>query len=710
MADLQLALQISGSSASAQRSVRQLQGALRDLGATTAQTQKQLDAFGALKLGAGIATGFGAVQAAMAGVMSVAGGVGEAIFGANSRLEQATARFTAFTRSAGAAADIVEALRREADVTPFDTAEMIAAGQALISSARGSQDALMDLIKTAEILAALNPAQGLEGAAVAIREALGGDFESLINRFDLSREAINRLRAEGVPAIEVIRRALAELGADRRLIDQLANTFEGRKSTIVSFFDEIKRRLGEGIFVRVSEAMGRMVDAIAKYGEQFYDVASLIGSRIGAVFGRLATHIQNALLGVLDRFAPDVATQVREALAAIPDAVADTGDAAKQAAPAVERFREALTLPAAHTALRAAAGDVEKLRSLAAQTHQPVAALERALLAAGQHTAELQRRAQDVRDRYDAQLRPLERQLRALQQARDLQTVNRALAANRATQEGLILDAQIEAARQMVGNVDPNDPALDLRERIGALMVQEMEQRREALRLEQQQAPAIATLEDRIQEVRDAQEDALTPIEAQLKAAQDTTDALEAQRRAWQLIQGEIDAAVEGVQKIAPAVGKASDDAVREAQKRQDPFRQAGEAWADAIARGWDAKITQGGLWTSITDSANAWYDATGKAQLNALGGKIGVAVAEGIADALFVETPWGTGSAQAVADWIARQRARQATTSRRPLPPPPYTATSEMTGAGADAIAAIIASEAATDPGADPELHGARR
>ena len=77
---------------------------------------------------------------------------------------------------------------------------------------------LMDLVRQGEILAASNPLEGLEGASFSLKEALTGDFASIIERFNLSRSSINQWKSEGVSNFEIVKRAMAEMGLDSDLI------------------------------------------------------------------------------------------------------------------------------------------------------------------------------------------------------------------------------------------------------------------------------------------------------------------------------------------------------------------------------------------------------------------------------------------------------------------------------------------------------------
>jgi hypothetical protein len=145
-----------------------------------------------IRQGLAMGAAFAGVNAAMSAVRDTVVSIRQSFLGYNQQMENAVTQMTAFTKSATTAAEIVQRLQKEADITPFDTGEMIEAGKSLVAVARGSADELMRLVKVAEILAAIDPVQGLRGAAYALREAMSGDFRSVAARFEISREAIHR--------------------------------------------------------------------------------------------------------------------------------------------------------------------------------------------------------------------------------------------------------------------------------------------------------------------------------------------------------------------------------------------------------------------------------------------------------------------------------------------------------------------------------------
>jgi hypothetical protein len=207
---------------------------------------KLVNGFGALGLAA---QGVGVVMDGVKGIGSVFG------LGALNEMEQTRASFNAFTKDAAKTEEIMGLVRAEANKTPFAFAEMAKATASLMPVAKSSGIALMDLVKEAEVLAASNPLEGLEGASFSLREAMTGDFTSIIERFNLSRSSINKWKEEGVPNIEIVRRAMQEMGFDSELIAAKAETLDGRWSTFMDTLQTLQTRMGEPIFNAMKDGL-----------------------------------------------------------------------------------------------------------------------------------------------------------------------------------------------------------------------------------------------------------------------------------------------------------------------------------------------------------------------------------------------------------------------------------------------------------------------
>ena len=75
----------------------------------------------------------------------------------------------------------------------------IAGLQGLAITSRSSGAALTTLIDLSKRLAVLDPAQGAEGARIALNEALSGDPTSLAKRYEIPRAALAKLRDTSLP-------------------------------------------------------------------------------------------------------------------------------------------------------------------------------------------------------------------------------------------------------------------------------------------------------------------------------------------------------------------------------------------------------------------------------------------------------------------------------------------------------------------------------
>jgi len=153
-------------------------------------------------------------------------------FDYNKSIENATAQLVAFTGSQEAAAEALDLVERKAAATPFAFDEMAQSAASLAATSRSTGESLESLLDLSTRLAASNPAEGLEGAAFALREAFSGDFMSLQERFNISKDTVARLKEMGVTT-ENLSSVFNELGITTGLVTGLAETFDGRMSTLI---------------------------------------------------------------------------------------------------------------------------------------------------------------------------------------------------------------------------------------------------------------------------------------------------------------------------------------------------------------------------------------------------------------------------------------------------------------------------------------------
>jgi hypothetical protein len=243
------------------------------------------------------------------GLLAIGGGMAAAAvtgFSMNKSMENVTAQLNAFTKDGAKSAEILEMIRERAAKTPFEFNEMAKATAGLLPASKASGEGLESLIEKAEILAASNPAQGLEGAAFALREAVSGDFTSIIERFNLPRQFINKLKEEGVPNLEIVGRAMQEMGFDTDLVSNLAETADGRWSTFMDTLTGVAATVTKPLFDSFSAGLGSVNSWLSANEPLLTQMANVIGIAISNAIEILADHfppLDGVLTSVVGGFA-----------------------------------------------------------------------------------------------------------------------------------------------------------------------------------------------------------------------------------------------------------------------------------------------------------------------------------------------------------------------------------------------------------------------
>lgn len=208
-------------------------------------------------------------------VMGAANALG---FGLAKELEDTRTKMIAFAGSSAEADRILADVRTEANATPFAFKELADATAALLPASKQAGVGLQDVIKQAEVLAALNPSEGLTGAAFSLREALSGDFTSIVERFNLPRERLKQLKEEGVPALEAVRVALAEMGVDASLVAGMANTLGGRWSTFMDSIDSARLAAITPVYDELGNSLTIVSGIVNDNSDAFGGLATAVGT------------------------------------------------------------------------------------------------------------------------------------------------------------------------------------------------------------------------------------------------------------------------------------------------------------------------------------------------------------------------------------------------------------------------------------------------
>jgi hypothetical protein len=128
--------------------------------------------------------------------------------------------------------------------TQSEIADSLRVAAPLLKSTSASTEEALGVLSR---LAQLNPAQGLEGATVALRELASGDIVSLVERFNVARGAANEMKAEiaaGSDVFAVFGKYLDDSGVSLDLLKQRTEGAQGALNKYKAAQDELNLALG----------------------------------------------------------------------------------------------------------------------------------------------------------------------------------------------------------------------------------------------------------------------------------------------------------------------------------------------------------------------------------------------------------------------------------------------------------------------------------
>jgi hypothetical protein len=242
----------------------------------------------------------------IAGTGTAALGAGVAVgFKFNSAVEQAEVKMQAFTKDAKLTAETLAWVKSEAAKTQFSFTDMAEATASLIPTSKMARVNLQDLVRQAEILAALNPAEGLTGAAFALREAMSGDWVSIVERFNLPRVRINELKEQGIPAMEIISKVMKEMGVDFDLVSKQGQTTAARWDQIKDRFTIMAGTITKPVFSVVSSSLDKLAGSAAwkKVEEKMLNLSTRVAGSMERI---IKAFEDGGIIGALNQFKEEV--------------------------------------------------------------------------------------------------------------------------------------------------------------------------------------------------------------------------------------------------------------------------------------------------------------------------------------------------------------------------------------------------------------------
>lgn len=240
--------------------------------------------------------------AAVAGMAGAAAGIVATLKnGLNQKviLEQSETLMASLMGGADKAREAMAMLSEEARKNPmFSRKDLVQTGAALSVFANGSAKQLQGLVQTAQKLSLLKPEQGLEGAAFALKEALGGDFVSLASRFDIPRSSIKALRDAGLEGKALIDALLKGQGITDETMSGMTGTVGGQMAAMRSLWDQISVEIVESFWPRIQATAQEFLGWIMENKETIVSLLTMLTEAAMTLFKWIVTGVDYLIRGV----------------------------------------------------------------------------------------------------------------------------------------------------------------------------------------------------------------------------------------------------------------------------------------------------------------------------------------------------------------------------------------------------------------------------
>lgn len=159
-----------------------------------------------------------------------------------------------------------------------------------ISNRTGAE--LEELTNTARLLATINPGEGIAGAGFALSELASGDITSIVERFNLSRTAINELKAaaggDTAALLRGVNALLAEQGVTAETLAAGLTENALAYNALGAAAEGLKTELGllvAGGFQPVAQAAGDSIPILVEYLRALRTGSNVYREQAGAIAG-----------------------------------------------------------------------------------------------------------------------------------------------------------------------------------------------------------------------------------------------------------------------------------------------------------------------------------------------------------------------------------------------------------------------------------------
>lgn len=208
--------------------------------------------------------------------------------GAAARFEQSEVAIHAIFNDRAVSDEYVKLVESMAIDSPLlNSGEMFAASKSLVAMTKNVGE-LGDAWSIIERLMVLDPTQGTDGAAFALKEMWQGDSLSLVERFGLNKQELNRIKKLKIPQqIAEINALLDGMGITQATVASIGETTLGYWAQIQERADKFMRTVGNASNGRLGEVLKGVVDMLDS--PKVDEFASVLNNKLADAVERVIT-------------------------------------------------------------------------------------------------------------------------------------------------------------------------------------------------------------------------------------------------------------------------------------------------------------------------------------------------------------------------------------------------------------------------------------
>jgi len=183
-----------------------------------------------------------------------------ATIGAAAKYEQSEVAVNAIFNDKEASSAYLAMVDKMAIDSPLlSSGDMLSSSKGLVAMTKNVND-LGDAWGIIERLMVLDPTQGTDGAAFALKEMWQGDSLSMVERFGLNKTELNRIKKLAIPQqIAEISKLLDGMGITQATVNSMGETTLGYWAQIQERAQKFMRTIGESGNSKLGDSLGKIV-------------------------------------------------------------------------------------------------------------------------------------------------------------------------------------------------------------------------------------------------------------------------------------------------------------------------------------------------------------------------------------------------------------------------------------------------------------------